>query len=123
MKKLFALLMVGVVSLGLVACAPDGMSDEFWNDAQLVFDEIDEDTMEMEVSDRDDLQNLKLLKREVESRKEAQVIEAIETMIEYQQEVAHGENEKAFDEYMDARDDYSDIMEVVIYNFEFTEED
>jgi hypothetical protein len=109
--------------IGLTGCSyPEGVDGEFYNKANEMFDEIDEDTMEMELSDTDDLRNLKLLTRQATTDKENAIAEAVIAMAGSQQGVLK-DTEADFDKYMEAREDFSELMEQPVTEFQFTEED
>jgi hypothetical protein len=123
LKKLLTLMLGTLMVIGLTGCSyPDGVDGEFYNSANEMFDEIDEDTMEMEISDTDDLRNLKLLTRQATTDKENAIAEAVIAMAGAQQG-ALKDTEADFDKYMDAREDFSELMEQPVTEFQFTEED
>lgn len=104
MKKKFMLGAMGLaLSLGLVACDfADGVDHEFGVKAEQIFAEIDDDTMEMELSDRDDVANFDLLTVEADSEREVSFVEGMEGMLKLQDKVINGDRE-ALKEYIKAR--------------------
>jgi hypothetical protein len=121
---LFTLLLV--MMLSLVACSlPEGVDQRFYDRAIATFEEIDDDTMEMEVSDVDDVRNYQLVLSSANSKREVEVVEALEGMVKLQRKVVEGDN-KALREYMKARDSFLNALELSdgydVPEFSFTEE-
>lgn len=121
MKKYLVILM-SVFVLGLAACAPDGMGDKFYSKAVKIVNEIDDDTMEMEISDGDDLSNVKLLKNKARTQKEKKFMNYLEQMVQKQQAAINGDDD-ALNKYLDAREEAYEVLEHGVADFEFTEED
>jgi len=95
---------IGLLMVGLVGCDfAKGVDHDFGVDAELIFIEIDDDTMEMELSDEDDLANFNLLSYEAESKREIAFISEMEKMVELQEKVIDGDSE-ALEEYLKARE-------------------
>jgi citrate lyase gamma subunit len=125
MKKLMTMLSAMLFAVVLVGCGmeyPEGVSEEFYHNADEMFNEIDEDTQEMEISDKDDLRNLMLLERKAGTDNERAIAEAIAEMAKTQAKVLQDDAE-ALDDYLEARSVYAGLMEQSLYEFEFTEED
>lgn len=130
-KGLLAILLAGVMTT-MVACAeiPDGVDQKFHNRASSVFTEIDDDTMELENSDRDDIANFQLLQTTANTKREKDFVKGIEGMIKLQQKVITQDG-NALAEYMQARDLAMDAMNLSdeggmdsfqVNPFEFTED-
>jgi len=130
-KGLLALLLAGVMTT-MVACAeiPDGVDQKFHNRASAVFTEIDDDTMELENSDRDDVANFQLLQTTANTKREKDFVKGIEGMIKLQEKVINQDG-NALAEYMKARDLAMDSMNLSdeggmdsfqVNPFEFTED-
>lgn len=130
-KGLLAILLAGVMTT-MVACAeiPDGVDQKFHNRASSVFTEIDDDTMELENSDRDDVANFQLLQTTANTKREKDFVKGIEGMIKLQQKVITQDG-NALAEYMQARDLAMDAMNLSdeggmdsfqVNPFEFTED-
>lgn len=125
MKKLMTMLSAMLFAVVLAGCGieyPDGVSESFYHKADEMFNEIDEDTQEMEISDKDDLRNLMLLEREAGTDNERAIAEAIVEMSEKQTKVLQ-DDVVALDEYLEARGEYASRMEQSPNDFQFTEED
>jgi hypothetical protein len=123
MKKLLTLMFGALLVVGLTGCSyPDGVDADFYHAANEIFDEIDEDTMEMETSDTDDLRNLKLVLRKASTDREQEIAEALTEIAGAQRGVLN-DNDADFEKYMDAREDFSELMETPVTEFQFTEED
>lgn len=118
-----AVLMISLVVL-LTACGiPDGINKNFYYNAKAVFDEIDDDTMEMELSDKDDILNFELLDGVAVSDKEQKVAASIKIIVELQPKMIKGDK-STFKKYFQARETYYRIMEIDAMNkrqFQFTE--
>lgn len=121
MKK-YLIILMSVFTLGLAACAPEGMGDKFYSKATKVIDEIDDDTMEMELSDNDDLNNVRLLKNKARTQKEKKFMNYLEQMVQNQQAAINGDD-NALNKYLDAREEAYEVLEQHTMDFEFTEED
>ena len=111
MKKLLISLTFGMSMLLLTACAelPEGVSEEFHRGAIAIFTEVDDDTMELEVSDRDDVSNLSLLKANADSEPELTFVESVEKMVAVQNDVVKN-SDGALEEYLKARKNAMDSM-------------
>jgi hypothetical protein len=104
MKKLVAGIMgIGLV-VGLVGCSnySDGVDTSFGDKAVAIFAEIDDDTMTMELSDGDDIQNFDLLGVEADSEREVKFVNGLEGMVKLQDKVVSGDR-SALKEYLLAR--------------------
>jgi citrate lyase gamma subunit len=125
MKKLMTTLSLMLFAVVLAGCGveyPEGVSEGFYHNADEMFNEIDEDTQEMEISDKDDLRNLMLLERKAGTDNERAIAEAIGEMAKTQVKVLQ-DDAGALDDYLEARSIYASLMEQSLYEFEFTEED
>lgn len=133
MKKLYVGSMVALLMASLVACDfAEGVDHEFGLKGEAIFIEIDEDTMEKELSDGDDVGNFDLLTVEAKSKREVAFVNAMEGMLKLQDKVVAGERE-ALKEYLKARNsaieslgmtsDQNTISDHVAPQFLFTEED
>jgi hypothetical protein len=106
MKKLLSILLPLTLVVALTGCGvPDGVSEEFHNRATSAFVEIDDDTMEMELSDVDDVKNFQLLIAQADTARETDFAESLEAMLKLQPKVV---DQAEFDgesvaEYMNAR--------------------
>src|SRR5690554_1380097 len=104
-KKLLTGALALSIATGLVACDfAEGVDHDFGSNAFQIFTEIDEDTMEYEVSDRDDLDNLYLLNVEAESEREKEVVKGIKELTNLQANVVTGDA-TALHKYLDVRED------------------
>lgn len=126
MKKPLSILLASSLALGLSGCMqeeiPKGVSSEFYYDAENIFSEIDDDTMELEPSDQQDILNLELLVDSAVTQKEKHIATAISIMADNQEKVIDGDR-NATREYLKARALFSRLMEVNIPEFEFVEKD
>lgn len=124
MKKVLMLMVVAIMGATLVACAPEGMSQNFYDKAYSVFSEIDDDTMELEVSDKDDKMNVDLLSGQAASDSEEDVVAAIEAMVALQAKVIDGDKD-SIKSYLKERNKFYDAMDygnMSRVNFEFKED-
>jgi hypothetical protein len=122
-RKLIA---VSSLTLLLAACGlPEGVDNRFYDRAVATFEEIDDDTMEMEKSDKDDARNYQLVKGSANSKREHTAAESLEAMIKLQDKVIAGD-ESALGEYLTARDAFLNALELSdgydVPEFVFTEE-
>lgn len=133
MKKLGIGLVAAFALVALTGCKfADNVDKEFGNKAVAIFNEIDDDTMAMELSDQDDVANFELLTVEADTQREVNAIEALEAMVKLQDKVIQRDRE-SLKEYMKARqafliatlDDTSEghRYEHDIPDFQFYEED
>jgi hypothetical protein len=139
MKKLVGLFLLVTAVLTLTACAkiPEGVDQKFHNKATSIFTELDDDTMEMELSDGDDLANYQLIAATATSEREVAFAESLGAMLKLQDKVignvAAGiaPDGKSLQEYMKARHaameamnfgDVGDMDDFEVPTFEFTEE-
>jgi hypothetical protein len=131
MKKTILLLML-TISLVLAGCVPEGFSDKFYSKATTMFNEIDEDTQEIENPDEDDIANLDLLEVKVQTTKDERVYKLLVKLADLNRKVLGEASEdrlrwfenkkidkKAFKEYLKTREELSDLLEVTVYEFEF----
>jgi hypothetical protein len=124
MKKFLFALVISF-SLLLAACeweGPPGFDYDFYNSSKSMFDEIDEDTQELEMSDRDDRMNFKNLARKDDSEQEALFISNMEILLQEQEKIIKDEDHP-LDKYLDSRNEIANILDINLYEFEFTEED
>lgn len=130
-KGLLALLLAGVMTT-MVACAevPQGVDDKFHTKAYEMFAEIDDDTMEMELSDRDDIANFQILQATANNDLERAFVKGMEDMIKLQERVVKQDG-TALTEYMKARelamesmnlDDDGDADSFPVEQFGFSED-
>ena len=126
MKKIISGFVLVVVALALVACGewegPPGFDYTFHSDAKETFTEFDDDTSEGESPDRDDLGNFNRLKDKADTPEEEAYLAQMDLLIL--------ENEKIVKDvkystatYEDIREEISNILDIRIYEFEFTEAD
>lgn len=103
-KGLLSLMLVGVMTT-MVACAevPQGVDEKFHSKAYEMFMEIDEDTMEMELSDRDDVANFQVLQATANNDLEKTFAKGMEDMLKLQERVINQDG-NAMNEYMKARE-------------------
>ncbi|AZU98893.1 hypothetical protein pW2_55 [Bacillus phage pW2] len=103
-KGLLAILLAGVMTT-MVACAevPQGVDEKFHSKAYEMFMEIDEDTMEMELSDRDDVANFQVLQATANNDLERAFVKGMEDMLKLQERVVTQDG-SAMTEYMKARE-------------------
>lgn len=89
----------------MVACAevPQGVDEKFHSKAYEMFMEIDEDTMEMELSDRDDVANFQVLQATANNDLEKTFAKGMEDMLKLQERVINQDG-NAMNEYMKARE-------------------
>lgn len=106
MKKIVLALTLFASVLGLAACAelPNGVDQDFHYNAMAVFQEIDDDTMEMEMSDKDDLAQLSVLATQADSPVEKLYVESLTKMTELQSSILFESDKKALEQYMEYRD-------------------
>jgi hypothetical protein len=103
MKKWFLGIIMSMVVLSLVACGfAEGVDSQFGNKAVDIFEEIDDDTMTMELSDQDDVANFDLLGVEADHKREVGFVNGMEGMLKLQSKVVEGDRE-ALKEYLTAR--------------------
>jgi hypothetical protein len=100
--------LLGAIGLLLTICLVGcdfvkGVDHDFGVEAEAVFIEIDDDTMEMELSDTDDVGEFNLLSYEAESEREMAFINEMEKMLNLQEKVVDGDIE-ALKEYLTARE-------------------
>ncbi|MDS7057091.1 hypothetical protein NXG04_07315 [Klebsiella pneumoniae] len=130
-KGLLSLMLVGVMTT-MVACAevPQGVDQKFHDRAYAIFQEIDEDTMELENSDRDDVANFQLLQTTANTKREQDFVKGMEGMLKLQEKVINQDG-NALAEYMRARDlamdsmnldDEGDMDSFNVDQFQFTED-
>lgn len=130
-KGLLGIMLAGVM-MTMVACAeiPDGVDEKFHNRASTIFVEVDEDTMELENSDRDDVANFQLLQSTANTKREQDFVKGIEGMLKLQEKVINQDG-NALAEYLKARDlamdamnmdDEGDMDSFQVNQFEFTED-
>lgn len=93
----------------LVGCAPEGINQSFYDQAIPVFQEIDDDILEQERSDRDDLLNLELLRDEAQTKKEKLVVEMIQELVNMQEPISRGD-QTIIRQYLDLREDLEDVL-------------
>jgi hypothetical protein len=123
-KKFVSLFTVVFATLLVLAgCGiPEGMNKEFYNKADSIFAEVDDDTMELENSDADDIANVNLVIGMAQTKREKVAAEALEAIVKLQDKVIHGD-QKALQEYMKARNAFGKAMGYKqMPTFEFTEE-
>lgn len=123
-KELISLFtVIFVIVFALAGCGvPEGMSEEFYNKADSIFAEVDDDTMELENSDADDIANVNLVIGMAQTKREKVAAEALEAIVKLQDKVIHGD-QKALQEYMKARNAFGKAMGYEqMPEFEFTEE-
>ncbi|UGO50763.1 hypothetical protein PQE68_gp172 [Bacillus phage vB_BanS_Sophrita] len=103
-KGLLVLLLAGVMTT-MVACAevPQGVDEKFHSKSYEMFMEIDEDTMEMELSDRDDVANFQVLQATANNDLERAFVKGMEDMLKLQERVINQDG-NAMTEYMKARE-------------------
>lgn len=133
MKKI-TIMLVSLLSLMLLtACAeiPEGVSQQFHNKAYEVFVELDDDTMELELADRDDLANIQLMASMATSDVEKQFADSLTAMLDLTDEVVAGDVE-SLKEYLTLRTQAMNLMNMSdngsletfnVSAFEFAEED
>ncbi|MFX3623211.1 MAG: hypothetical protein ACE3JP_03970 [Ectobacillus sp.] len=126
MKKLVAGILG--VSLVLAGCGyADGVDTQFGDKAVSIFAEIDDDTMALELSDRNDISNFELLGVEADTKQEVKFMNGLEGMVKLQDKVVNGDRE-ALKEYMFARKSALNALGVkdngaVVPQFSFYEEE
>jgi hypothetical protein len=113
MKKFLMTLVLGVSVLALTACAelPDGVDQNFHNQAFEIFVEIDDDTMEMdwEGADADDIAKVNTINAIASNEREIQFSESLDKMVELQSAVIDGDRD-ALREYLKARENAMYLM-------------
>ncbi|WP_044642818.1 hypothetical protein [Risungbinella massiliensis] len=109
LKRAGWILLLSFVLL-VVGCAPEGMNQSFYDQAIPVFQEIDDDILEQERSDRDDLLNLELLRDEAQTKKEKLVVEMIQDLVNMQEPISRGD-QTIISQYLDLREDIEDVLE------------
>jgi len=117
--------MLGMVGIVLAGCQelPKGISQEFHTDAKYAFVEIDDDTMEMELSDMDDLANVSLLEVQAETKAEEQVVKYINEVAKLNGELYKAKNDPTvLKEYLTARQMVIKSLDITTSKFSFTEE-
>jgi hypothetical protein len=123
MKKVLVLVFVALFAVGCEAFEPpEGFDSQYHSDAKGIFSELDDDTAEGERPDRDDTRNMNRHFDRADSDREKEYVSLMKKLIE--------ENNKIVDDieystatYEDIREDIADILEITVYEFEFTEED
>ncbi len=133
MKKSLTAVFSGLALLALTACAevPSGVDEQFHTDAYTLFIEVDEDTMEMELSDQQDHSNISLLGAKADSKIEQEFVRNLKVMADLQDEVLAGKG-GALNIYLETRnvamntmnlDDAGQTDTFSVPKFEFIEED
>ncbi|UGO51033.1 hypothetical protein PQE70_gp180 [Bacillus phage vB_BanS_Nate] len=103
-KGLLGLVLAGVM-VTMVGCAeiPQGVDQKFHDKAFTMFKEIDEDTMELELSDRDDVANFQVLQATANNDLEKAFVKGMDDMLKLQERVVNQDG-NALAEYMKARE-------------------
>lgn len=132
MKKTLLSVLLASAVLTMVGCAeiPEGVDAKFFESGYNTFVEIDDDTMELENSDRDDLANIQLIQVNANTKREADFLNGLEGMAKLQEKVINHDVD-ALSEYMKARKlamdalnlgDEGDSDKFSVNPFQFTED-
>lgn len=118
LTSLMALTACGVIEV------PDGFTGQFYDKSVLAFAELDEDVQEMEMPDRDDLANFEafLATNPPTSQKEEVALKALQAMFDNEEGARHGDRD-SLRSYLQARQTFVNVTEIMVDDFEFTEED
>jgi hypothetical protein len=127
MKKILSLaFMLILVVPTLTACleweGPPGFDQQFHSDARGMFTEIDDDTSEGEMSDRDDRGNFNRMKDKADTPEEQEYITQMELLLVEQDKIVKDINYST-KTYEGIRNEIGRILDITVYEFEFTEGD
>ena len=123
MKKIISGFVLVLAVLALVACeweGPPGFDYDFHSDARTDFTEIDDDTAEGESPDRDDLGNFNRNAEKADSSQEEEYVALVSQLIEENKKIVADVNYST-STYEGIREDIGKVLEVRVYEFEFTE--
>lgn len=123
MKKVVSGFVLILAVLALVACeweGPPGFDYDFHSDARTDFNEVDDDTAEGESPDRDDLGNFKRNAEKADSPEEEQYVALMEKLLEENKKIVADVNYSTAT-YEGIRTDIGKVLDVRVYEFEFTE--
>lgn len=122
MKKLVIAALFAVVLAGCEWEGPPGFDYDFHYDAKTDFAELDDDTAEGERPDRDDLGNMKRNFRAADTPEEKQYVTLMEQLLVENENIIN-DYDYSTEKYEDIREDIGDLLDIIVYEFEFTEED
>lgn len=113
MKKLLMAMMMAVTVMALTACAeiPNDVDQNFHSNALEIFNEVDDDTMEMdwEGADADDIAKINTISVSANTDREKTFSQALDKMVELQPDVVEG-NREALKSYLSHRQKAMDAM-------------